>query len=80
MGDDLDQLFSAIPRTIAGDLGDLSSTLNVSNFYLWQMATTVNMNIDTGVSSCYLLVAAAVAVAAACCCCFCFDRTSCVCL
>ena len=50
MSDDLDQLFSAIPSRVTDDLGVLPETLNVSNFYLWQMVTTVNMNIDTGVS------------------------------
>lgn len=48
--DDLDQLFSAIPSRVTGDLGALPEILNVSNFYLWQMVTTINMNIDTGVS------------------------------
>lgn len=48
--EDLDQLFSAIPSRVTDDLGVLPEILNVSNFYLWQMVTTVNMNIDTGVS------------------------------
>lgn len=48
--EDLDQLFSAIPSRVTDDLGALPDVLNVSNFYLWQMVTTVNMNIDTGVS------------------------------
>ena len=58
--DDLAQLFDAIPSKVwisaSASYGytdripfsSLQSTLNISNFFLWQMATVVNFNIDTG--------------------------------
>ena len=60
--DDLAQLFDAIPSKvwisasasygytdrISEHFDSLQRTLNISNFFLWQMATVVNFNIDTG--------------------------------
>ena len=60
--DDLAQLFDAIPSKvwisasasygytdrISEHFSSLQATLNISNFFLWQMATVVNFNIDTG--------------------------------
>ena len=52
---DLGQLFQPLSiglrvgsTSLSTTIDSLSSKLNMSNFFLWQMSTVLNMNIDTG--------------------------------
>ena len=59
MDDDLDQLFSVVNsgmdgRTSASALRTLTSTVNMTDYSLWQIVAVISMNCDTGSHNYYL--------------------------